>query len=455
MNRHPLNLFLNRLRRRFPSFALADDGHLLMSAASDPADAGLLPLAMENAARYFPLSVGDLVLLKDPFAGGPGRDGIAIVTCWRKGNDANAGLLAATTVHLPSLRGLRLPPAPLRLGGEINAGVVDALGPAGNEILRAAKELDDARTHLQRPALADLFSRKSLQEAQSRKQDHLAALFADLPESEVETDLKLPTGETLRVKLHSDGKHLEFDFSGTSPGRALQIPLAAATGILYTAVRERLGLEPVVDALSAALMPLSVPNGCFLNAKSGDCERGLDEATAWLQWTVEMLFQKWDKRKPRGLVNPFDLRFSLDFGDQRVLSLRLPSGSAAREDNEGTTFVQQRDPRDRFSLEKLEEQWPLRLCRVDERASLHGKGKFPGGRGLHLQFEVLAPAKLRWSPTPFGGRVKTEKNQSAFDAPIVHLERAGAAVEKSPIETHDVLKGDIITLLSGSGGGLV
>lgn len=455
MNRHPLNLFLNRLRRRFSSFAMSEDGKLLISSASDPADAGLLPLAMENAARYFPMSVGDLILIKDPFIGGPGRDGLAIVSLWRKATESGAALVVATTVHVPALRGLKLPPAPLRLGGEMNAGVLDALGPARDEILRVCKELDEERTHLLRPAITDLLSRKSLLEAQSREQDHLKALFADLPESEVETDLKLPTGEILRAKLHSDGKHLEFDFSGTSPGRSLQIPLAAATGILYTAVRERLGLDPVVDSLSTALIPVSVPNGCFLNAKTGDCDRGLEETTAWLQWVIEILFQKWDKRVSRGLVNPFDLRVSLDFGDHRILNLRIPSGSGAREDIEGTTFIQQRDSNARLSLEKIEAQWPVRFIRFDDRMSLHGKGKVAGGRGLHVQFELLQPAKLRWSPTPPTGRLKAEKNQSSFDVPVVHVKRGDAETEKVPTEAHELVQGDILTLLSGSGGGII
>lgn len=456
MNRHPLTHFFARLSRRFPALAVATgDGRLLMSASLDPAEAGLMPTAIETAARYFPMSEGDFVLLKDPFAGGPGRDGLTIVTCWRAGEDPSTRLMAATTVHDGTLRALKLPPAPLKLMGETNAGVVEALGPVRERVTAAAAALDEARAALARPPVPELLTKKSLADAAAFEQQRLKNLCADLPEGEAEVELKLPIGETLKVRLRSEGRHLEFDFSGTSPGRALQMPLAAATGIWWSAIRERLGLDPAVDAASASFFPVAVPNGCFLNAKSGDCDRGLDDGTPWLQWAAEQLVHKWDRRRPRGLVNPFDLEARIDFGGGRVLKLELPSGGPARDETEGATFVQQRTPRAAFSIENLEKNWPVKFHRVDERVSLHGKGKVAGGRGLHCQFEVLAPAKLTWSPTPPTGRSKHEKHQSLFDNPAVHVRHADADREQPAQEPHALAAGDVVTLLSGSGGGLV
>ena len=452
MSRHPLPHFLARLSRRFSAFAISADDKVLWSSSNDAAEAGLLPIAIENATKYFPLSEGDLVLIKDPFAGGPGRDGIAVVSCWRAGEGR---IIAATTVREPALRALKLPPAPLRLGGEMIPGVLEALGPVRESILKAAATLDDARATLKRAPIPELFSSKSLKDFAVAEQQRLKTFFGELPEGETDIETKLATGETLKVRLHCEGKHIEFDFSGTSPGRALQMPLAAATGIWWTAVRERLGLEPIVDAASAMFLPVAVPNGCFLNARSGDCDRGLEEGTAWLQWAAEQLLHKWDRRKPRGLVNPFDLKAQVDFGGGRVLTLDLPSGGAAREDVEGACFLQQRTSWAAMSLETLERTWPIRFLRVDERVSLHGKGKVSGGRGLHFQFELLAPAKLSWSPAPPAGRGRHEKHQSHFDVPTVHVRRGEEDLERAASELHALEKGDVVTLLSGSGGGIV
>lgn len=453
MIRGPLSLFVTRISRRFDAFALMSDGRLLFSSSSDPADTGLLPQAILAASSYFPTIAGDVVLLKDPFAGGPGRDGLTLAMRWRDGSDAQPALWAATRLSTPALRALRLPPAPLKLGGEINPGVMDALGANRDDVLALEAELSRAREMLKLNAVSTLFGKKALLESFAREKERMRLVLSELPEGDSAADITLPGGETLKARLHCDGHHLEFDFSGTSPGKNMFLPLAATSGIVWSAAREHLGLPAAIDDSCMETMPLTVPNGCFLNARAGaDCDRGLEEGRAWLQLLIEQLLLKWDRRKPRGLMNPFDLRLQLRFGDGRELQLRLPAGSPAQEEVEGSTFWQQRPGSCGLNVERLEREWPLKVLRLDERVSVAGKGKVSGGRGLHLQLELLEDAEMVWASPGPANRVKTEKNQSAFEGADL---RTGDGEDLPPFEKRAMKKGQSLVLLSGSGGGLI
>lgn len=455
MIRGPLSLHVSRLLSRFDAFALVSDGRLLASSAADPADSGLLPQAIHTASSYFPMGEGDLILIKDPFAGGPGRDGFAVVYRLREGDDSNPSLWLATRLNDPSFRALRLPPAPLRLGGEINPGVMEALGAPREKAAALEEDLGRCRQTFQLEALTSLLTKRALQETFSREKEKMRLLLSELPEGDAVADLTLPTGEVLKARLHCDGQHVEFDFSGTSPGKSMFLPLSATSGVVWTAMLEHLGLPTIVNEACVNAMPLTVPNGCCLNAKGGtDCDRGLEEGRAWLQLLMEQLLHKWDRRKPRGLMNPFDLHARLKFDDGRELHLRLPAGTPGQDELEGCSFWLQRPGADEFSVEKIEKHWPIKVRRLDERVSPAGKGRFNGGRGLHLHLELQAGADLIWfSPGP-EARLKTEKHQSPFDGNDLRLSKEGGD-KIAPCEKRRLEAGTTMILLSGSGGGLV
>ncbi len=401
-----------------------------------------------------PLAPGDVILMKEPFSGGPGRDRLALITAFNADSDGEAKWLAATTIHHSSLAQLRLPPVPLRHGGQVNTAVLEGLAGAQKELLLADAQLQQARMLFHRKGIREHFSRAAMNETIRTEQAWMAAWIAELPEGEAAVELNLPTGETLRMRWHCDGHRLAIDLSGTSNAFQLRVPFAATCGLLWTSLRERLGLPQGVDSFSSDVLPLTIPNGCFLNATSGDCDRGLNEITPWIQWAVELLIHRWDRRKSRGLVNPFDLGLRLEFANHEILELSIPTGGPAFAELEGNCFWQQRRGQAPLSLENLEKSWPIQFIRVDEKAPTGSSAKTAGGRGLLLEFDLKAPAKFRWSgASPTAQKIERHQSHPKFND--VSLLRHGEKIVLAAAQDFELRAGDRLTLCSGSGGDLL
>jgi hypothetical protein len=447
---------LNLCSEQFSSMAwIAGEGDVLFARGLDGIEAGLLPLAAQTVAQYFPLGPNDAVLVKDPAAGGPGQDRLALITCVRPASTTTPHLWLATGFAAPSTRGMKCPPVPIMMNGELNAAFVAALGPAKEQLTKEIEKHRAVRLRWASPPLTQLWDRKHLAELQARTRENLKAKVAEWPEGE--SHFELSTGqEQIRLHLHSDGHSLRFDFSGTSAGRRLFLPLAATSGVVRTTVREWLELPLALDWACEAFFTLSTPNGCFLNARSQDsCDACLPEAAAWLRTAVEGALHRWDRRQNRGVGNYFDLNARIEFANQTSLELRLPSGSPARESTEGASFLRARTDGCEISLEAIEKSFPVHVQRVSERNAPSGKGRVSGGRGLSFQLQVKEPATLAWHANGSVVRTKTEKHQTAFDSCEVRLKRSEVDESLNPSEPIQLEAGDVLTFLSGSGGGLL
>ncbi|MBX2988953.1 MAG: hydantoinase B/oxoprolinase family protein [Bdellovibrionaceae bacterium] len=454
MKCHPAQHVLSELSAPFSSIAwVSGQGQILLARSPEGLDAGLLPMGIGAVTQYFPLKEGDVALLKDPAVGGPGRDRLALVQCVSAESDSRPSVWAATSLRLPGSAEFRLPPVPLRQKGDTNQMLLQALGDSRHLLETQLNLLDGAAARFRHEAFRDLWSRRGLQDIEQRAKERIRRRLEELPEGEVSFDLATG-GEQIRLRLQNDGRALRFDFTGTSPGRRLFLPLAATSGLVRTTVREWLQWEMELDSACDHLIPLTVPNGCFLNAQTRDaCSGCLVEAAAWLKTAVEGALHRWDRRQPRALTNYFDLWSELKFEGHPPEAVHLPSGSPAREGAEGTSFWQQRPDHGDCSVEDLERRLPVRVLRAVERPPSGHKARLNGGRGLLLQLEILAPGQIIHAASP--SRWPAEKHQLPGDAPGVSLQRAGQDSRPAANEWIPLQAGDVLTLHSGSGGSLL
>lgn len=441
------------LRPLFPTpFILANkQGRVLWRSTGVNAAAGLLPLATENAFRYFPLQTGDQILLKDPASGGAGDEGFVVVTAL----DPNSELAAlATWVPCPGTDGFKAPPLPIRLGGGLNDQILAALPPAAVEALRP--RLDEAFGYARRLLAMPSSLRpsgKELEGFRSQSRKKAKALLGEMPWGEFRSEIALRSGEALRLRISVEEDGLHCDFSGSSPAKEFALPIVATTGFVRSALADFFGWSPFSEAGLEGLIDIRVPTDCCLN----DAVRGsgaLSSRGGPLLTLLQSALSKMPGQTQQGLSNSCDLGLRLRFTDGRELEWRLPSGAGAVEAAENLSFWGQRAGQSRGSIEKWESAAPVRVVHFSERNAPAGKGRVNGARGFHLHLILGADARGTWADFSPAGRPKLEKHQGPFDNAEILLRRGGREEPLKP-GAHDFKAGDELVLLSGSGGGLL
>lgn len=454
MIRFEAGLLAEDLSKDLHSWCWVVGGQLLRSHCLTGLEAGLLPHGIQIATQFFPLKKGDLVLLKDPQVGGPGRDRLALVQCFREQQNGQPGVFMASGFYAPTTLGMKLPPIPLRVNGEINEAVMAALGPCEPRLRKEISSQDRIRDLAMKKAFQNLWTEKAVAEETSREKRDMKEKISELPEGEISAELSCGN-ELIRVRLEVEDAQINFNFTGTSAGNVHALPLAATSGIVRSTVREWLGWPRALSAACASQISMSTPTGCMLNAPAkNSCEDKLGTSASLLKAAVEAALHRWDRRVNRGLTNYFDAKAILQFADRAPFSISIPSGSAATEASEGLSFFDQRALGMGFSPEKLEASCPVLVEQVDERKETSTKEKSSGGPGLVLSFRVLEPGKLFWENPPVY-RITGKKEQGALQTPEIEILRQGKAVTGSDDGSFALEKNDVVTMKSGSGGGLL
>lgn len=423
---------------------------LLHAASRCPAQVGQWALAVQTMRAYFRLEPGDLLLVKDPSAGGPGRDGMTLLQ--RLHGSGDLELYHARNFTAPSTWGQRLPPVPLRSHGEMNQLIVSAIGDDGPRLLWAIERQDEFAERWRRGLKHWAITVKSIKAHLDELKQDLKARLHEIPEGDAMTEGMTRFEETLRLRLISQDSRLHIEANGCSQGRKLWIPLPAAAAALRGAVMEWFDWNASWDPSLEEFMPFRCPQQVLLNARSQDpCDEGMEELPGLLRQLVMRAMQDLDsKRAKEGLPAP-DMSVHLHFSGGRGWRMNLPSNKALGPLDEGIPHLLPQVSGTDLCLEEIENKIPVRVVRVGERtfqAAPVGEGK--RHRGLVVVVELLEDARVRWAGGDFARPPKPRPQQrAAIAGEVALLDNEKALI---PGAFHELKKGTRLQILSGAHG---
>ncbi|GAB3414589.1 hydantoinase B/oxoprolinase family protein [Haloparvum alkalitolerans] len=475
----------NIKERRDCSTALFDaDGRMVAQAEHIPVHLGAMPAAVEAVLAEDP-GPEDVYVLNDPFAGGTHLPDVTMVSpvtvegevlgyAVSRAHHADVG--GSTPGSMPAgarevyEEGLRLPPVPLVVDGEINPDVMGILLAnvrnaderradlraqiAAND--RADERLADLVADHGRATVAAAFD-AVIDYSRERMTDAIAALpdgtyeAADVLEGDGVTDDEIP----VRAAVTVDGDRIAVDFSGTAdqvPGN-VNAPLAVATSAVYFVVR--CVTDPEIPPNEGCYDPVevSVPEESLLNPDPPAAVVGGNVETS--QRVTDVVLSAFAEAAPdrvpaagQGTMNNLIIgaRGADSFGYYETIG----GGFGGRPAADGMDGVQVGMTNTlNTPVEALEAEYPLRVERYALRSDSGGDGAHRGGLGIERAVRVEVPASVsllterrRVGPPGLAGGADGAVGENLIDGEPVPAKT-----------TRDVPAGAVVTVRTPGGGG--
>lgn len=374
------------------------------------ADLGTLSPAAQTALKYFPLGMGDLVILNDPYSGGTVLSTVSLVTALNENL-----ILIARQGFRPRLsfaqkldeEGLRIPPTPLATHRHIAQPILEAMSehPLAPESFKGRLQhfCDKVFATVQKFTHIDSLHGKLLQPTQleahlERTRKRMLEILGDEAQGEARTDSELSSGEMVKVhlELHADG--IKVNFSGTKTSRRMCLTDSATFGAVLGALLAFLQKPIPINAGLLSLIQVESPLGCFLNAKyPSPTFLGMTEGTSFVAQTVLRALKALSPKNEVAEPATLPLMLNFDFGQGRSFFENLPGGSGATSQQEGCDAVHfwvrnRLEP----SVEEIERRFPILIRKFGVHAKSGGQGQLRGGHGMTKEYELLAPATLSY-----------------------------------------------------------
>ena len=460
---------LKNLVQNFDSAAVADHkGQILHLKNPHPFDPGTWGDAFKIATKYFSMNAGDVFVFNDPFSGGNDFSVFSFITCLQKQQDSKPGVflghrlmtpLQLKDVLHPSKNIFRVPMTPVALSGQPQDALLDAmsgspLAPAGLKDLLMA-EIQKTQNTLKyfEKFPKEFLNAKSIQNYLTKSREQALEVFHEKPWGETKVEIPLDSGECIKLHLEINENGVRADFSGTTFGKDFFLPPGALLGVcIYWMSRYAKILEPMNDGVFS-IFQVSQPTQSCLAAKSPQpTAKGFKIGARVLATALDLALSKMDLRPPRGISNHFGMYLQIDFANRAPMELYLPNGLGALGDAEGSVGIDALNTNSFLNIENTENRWPVRIHRIDVRNTTHGKGKVNGGRGIIYKIELLEAAQIYWMSDLSHYRFPVQKFQTTPDKVEIIFDEEP---HFSPFGQKEISAGKIITVGSGSGGGLI
>lgn len=366
---------------------VTQDGLPIYLNPGNPADIGTLGPAALNAHAFFAPQANDIVILNDPYSGGTHLQTLTFVTGWRD------LLLAIRLPGNPSLRralsiheeGVRIPPTPLVLGGEVNATVMDGIAKHPlcykefkeqvSEGIATVKKLVDFANSTADVLNLD-FSQRSLREiikATHREWVHLIGEFSVGEATE--------ENHKVRVRVETHPEQITFDFTGTASAGPFFVTDRTTLGVCIGALRKVVNAPLPTNAGVFDCVNLQTPAGSMVNAKfPSPVGLGFSVGTQQLEQLILQALVKIDPRlTPREKVTvPFC--YELTFANGQRFH---PVPSVERMEEIYPIRFKSLSSEDSASFETLEfselasvgESSAIQVLRGDQRMALKDSGR--------------------------------------------------------------------------------
>jgi len=428
----------NIKERRDYSCAVFDrDGEVIAMGDHMPVHLGSMPMSVRAAIDAGSMQPGDLIILNDPFRGGthlPDITLVAPVFLAKAKRIRKPDFYVASRAHHADVggtfpgsmglcreiyqEGVRIPPVKLMQGGKINR---DVLAMLVNNVRTPEEREGDlgaqvAACHTGTERLRDICSRYGLDRC-TRAAAHLLDYSAELMlaflkqvpngvyraedfldgDGIVDRPIKIRTAITFR----GDKKTLPLvtvDFTGSDP--QVEGSINAVAAITYSACFYvfRCLLTEEVPATAGLMRSIEViaPEGAIVNARPPAAVAGGNVETS--QRIVDVLLRALSQAIPdripaaaSGTMNNLtiggtDPRTGAPFTYYETIA----GGMGARPTKPGVSGVHTHMTNSlNTPAEALEYAYPLRVRTYSLRSESGGQGKYPGGKGIIREIEVL------------------------------------------------------------------
>ena len=398
--------------------------------------------AIQTVNQFFKLSPGDAVILNDPSCGGlfPWA-----VTCVQKTDK----YLIAHSVRIKTpwafsqkidAEGLRIPPTPLIQAGEIQSQIFESLighPLAGSDFGIALKKL----------LSVEILNLKNWPLANSHSTGRLKEILHDIPHAETAAEIKISSGEILKLKMETSEKGFVFNFSGTSFGKECFINETLVNGICREFILKFYDLEPDIGAHLDRLIHLTTPHTSFLQTKFPQGQlHGLARGSGAVLQALQKCFQQVYPRENMVCHNFFPLWFQVKSKtnfDQWV----LPNGSGALEKEPGLAAFSVSQIEAIPSIAEIQNffeivEYSLTQPKIQSRIS--------AGHGLHLDLVAKSDCEILWIFENSASAMKGDSRRTAHEPCSVMID----GTIQDATGTMSLKSGQRLNLKTGSGASL-
>ena len=458
---------------------------LTQSKRSIPSFMGTLPRTLQAALERFPadrLAPGDTIISNDPWIGTGHLNDISMIQPLFREDRLVA--FAASTAHTEDIGGAPSPTARDRFeeglcipickvveAGRENPLVIEFL----QENLREPHEtLGDIRAQFAAyrdcgNMLARLLDDEGIEnldavadEIIARSEHSMRAAIENLPNGRYTDELLIDgVDEALRIRcaVNVDGDRLTVDFSGTSP----QVRWPINSVLNYTQAYSRYAVKCLLDpeapnnAGTLALVTITAPSGCLLNAES--------PAPVWNRhlaghYTPPAIFGALAPVLPdRVTAESGAPLWVADFAGRRaadgapfVKLFQMNGGHGAKPHGDGPGCLSFPTNISNRPLEAFEHQVPLLATEKALVPDTGGVGRFRGGNAQRIGFRSLSPHPV--TVTFQHERVRHPPRGLLGGGPGSAGRNFINGKEVAPHSRIDLESGDVVTFQTAGGGGL-
>jgi N-methylhydantoinase B len=431
----------NIKERRDYSCAIFDrHGEVIAMGDHMPVHLGSMPKSVRAVLDDFPLAVGDVAMLNDPFRGGTHLPDITLVApVYFSGKSRQPDFYVASRAHHADVggaypgsmglcreiyqEGFRIPPVKLMRSGKMQR---DVLALLLNNVRTPEEREGDlgaqiASCHTGVERLSELCARYSAERVHTAARELLdyseelmRAFLNQIPPGAYQAEDFLdndgiydrPIRIAVRVSFSQQRKRqsktVMVDFTGSDP--QVEGSVNAVEAITYSACFYvfRCLLAEDVPATAGLMRPIEViaPPGTVVNARPPAAVAGGNVETS--QRIVDVLLRALAKAIPEripaaasGTMNNLTIG-GIDPSTNQPFAYyeTIAGGMGARPTKRGVSGVHTHMTNSlNTPAEALEYAYPLRVRRYSLRPKSGGQGRFRGGDGIVREIEVLADAE--------------------------------------------------------------
>jgi N-methylhydantoinase B len=481
MNRLQCQAFYEQLENLFYTYSrlafLTADNETLFLKYQALSDIGTLPQSAEVSNKYLHIQDGDIVLTNDPYSGGTLLSSPTLILGVGMRNvkgQTPAEYLVASRLTMSTRggpfknideEGLRIPPSPLYLKGEVNEPIVAALNSHPQTPPQFMKILEDEAKNLLQLRLRiktelangtlDL-SKNKIRSYLQATENEFSRRLDEIGQGNSFYEYDISDKETIKLKTEHHDSHFSFDFSGTSPGHTIFLTdsttIGAAIGATLSLLRDNVPINSGVFSC----FDVKAPRGSLVNAAfPSPVYVGHTEGLNLVATAVTKGLAKIDKRKSVATSGPSHARYEFVFPDGSFFTDLLPIGGGAAAQTPGLNGIHMWNRlMPPGSIEMLERQYPMQIVNTGFRASSGGDGQYLGGHGVVRTIKLLVDAELRWAHiAPPHKPEGAEGGKAALGPELILQLPDGTKEDLTTSGVRKILRGSTLTVMSAGGGG--